>query len=489
MRKNISEYDLNSFLEKSYLLDNLVDTRIWFAHLKLNILQENKFPDAGQIVDYFLSEINLPKIDFFILLIDRKHIETWTGSKDYVNFQELIEIKFDDSIKDKNNLFIKKRGCIWKSIISRDALLKIISQNQETPLESIAKNRHASIISTDKPFRLEILNITKPWGYESWYTGVEKRGVVKIVDNYGKTELPYSLKIFKKQLLANFPEELILLKKLNPSSKPTIGDLYYEMHEKKWEVYVVTEIDKTAWPSGTGIVKAGLNSEKIRKYKKKYKRNWKKFLVQDFMKAIAKYEAVRRKIDFSNKNIAKELLENEPILRKEAASFVGDYYVREGDIVSFPVFQIHSLQHGIKVIEFQTPHYERLIVMFSQKVITQDHWDSERALKIMIPEVYNPPKPKQLLKSEGFSLERFVDFPQFTADRLILQPKISWNDQLRNQYHILIAISGKGKIITEGGLSIHFNREEALFLPISMGSYVLKNTGKSPLTYLKAMPK
>jgi hypothetical protein len=45
-------------------------------------------------------------------------------------------------------------------------------------------------------------------------------------------------------MLADYPESLILLKTLNPVADDVIGDLYYEMHEEKWEVYVVTEIDK-----------------------------------------------------------------------------------------------------------------------------------------------------------------------------------------------------------------------------------------------------
>ena len=55
-------------------------------------------------------------------------------------------------------------------------------------------------------------------------------------------------------MLADDLESLILLKTLNPVAEKTIGDLYYELHEKKWEVYIVTEIDKTAWPSGKGII-------------------------------------------------------------------------------------------------------------------------------------------------------------------------------------------------------------------------------------------
>ena len=54
-------------------------------------------------------------------------------------------------------------------------------------------------ICTNIPFQLGNVKIPKPWGYETWYTGVEKRGIVKVLDKNGKTELPYSLNLFKKQ--------------------------------------------------------------------------------------------------------------------------------------------------------------------------------------------------------------------------------------------------------------------------------------------------
>ncbi|GIT03815.1 MAG: hypothetical protein CM1200mP28_10740 [Deltaproteobacteria bacterium] len=45
--------------------------------------------------------------------------------------------------------------------------------------------------------------------------------------------------------------------------------------------YVVTEIDKTAWPTGTGIIKAGLHPDKIEEYKNKYGNNWKEILLRN----------------------------------------------------------------------------------------------------------------------------------------------------------------------------------------------------------------
>ena len=189
---------------------------------------KNNIPDSGQIADYLISKFNSSKINFFLLLVDRKRKEEWTGENNNIFYQELIEINNTNSKK-----YFNKRGCVWKEYLDKDTFLEIINQNNISPIEAIAKNRQVAIIKTNTPFRLETTDIKKPWGLEKWYTGVEKRGVVNVIDKNGKTELPYSLNIFKKQILNNHSEELILLKKLIPTPEEIIGDLYYEMHEKK----------------------------------------------------------------------------------------------------------------------------------------------------------------------------------------------------------------------------------------------------------------
>ena len=216
---------------------------------------------------------------------------------------------------------------------------------------------------------------------------------------------------------------------------------------------------------------------------------WSEFLLKDFKTAIAEYEKTRRQIDESKETISSKLIVQEIELREKAADFVGDLSVKVGDIVSFPVFQMHSLRHGIKVIEFQTPHYERLIVMFAQKVLTQNHWDTEDALNKMLPEIYQAPQLEKLHKSAGILVERFVDFPQFTADRISLDSEQIWHDQLDGKYHLLITISGQATVIPEMGQPVILNHEDALFLPVRMGNYSLKSTGDIPLICLKAVPK
>ena len=476
-------------LEYSGLVDSASESKTWFALLNLRDYPADEFPDAGQIADYIFAKIELPEIKYFLLLIERKRNESWTGNADSGYFQQLCEITIQNINHNQQNAELIKRGCVWKESLSSKSLQEIITQNPNAPLESVARNRRCVIVNTAQPLRLEVLNILKPWGYESWYTGVEKRGVVKVSDEYGKTELPYVLTLFKKQMLADYSTTLILLKILNPVAEDVIGDLYYEMHEEKWEVYVVTEIDKTAWPSGIGIIKAGLHPDKIDEYKKYHGEKWSDFLLKNFEQAISEYEKLRRQIDESTESISAELITQELSLREKAAAFVGDCSVKVGDIVSFPVFQLHSLQHGIKVIEFQTPHYERLIVMFAQKVLTQKHWDTTDAIIKMLPEVYQRPELERLHKSAGILAERFVDFPQFTADRISLDTDHVWNDQLDGQYHLLITISGQATVLPENGEPVTMNPEESLFLSVGMGSYRLKSTGDIPLIFLKAMPK
>ena len=145
-------------------------------------------------------------------------------------------------------------------------------------------------------------------------------------------------------------------------------------------------------------------------------------------------------------------------MRDKASGFVGDLPVKVGDIISFPVFQIHSLRHGIKVIEFQTPHYERLILMFAQKVLTQNHWDTEDAISKMGTEVYHPPKLDCIHNSKYLIVERFTDFPQFNFDRISLEPKNTYEIQLDGRYQLLIIISGIAAVVSNTGKSIKLKK-------------------------------
>jgi len=487
--KILSTNKLISCVKLSFMLDFISSAQVWFTHINLSLVPDSMIPDNDCIADQLITFYDLEEFQYCMILVERKRTEQWTEKKRVVQFQSLIEVELQKSKNNTQIINLKKRGCVWKNIIGPENILEIFKKNPNSLLESVAENRQAVIVDSGEPLQLKMLKIPKPWGYEGWYTGVEKRGVVNVIDKYGKTELPYALNLFKKQMLADDSESLILLKTLNPVAKKTIGDLYYELHEKKWEAYVVTEIDKTAWPSGTGIIKAGLHPDKIEEYKNKYGNNWKVTLLSEFKSVVFEYEKTRRQIEDYQEAISKELLEKEAKLRDRASGFIGDLPVKVGDIISFPVFQIHSLRHGIKVVEFQTPHYERLILMFAQKVLTQNHWDTEDAISKMETEVYHPPKLDCIHNSDFLSVERFTDFPQFNFDRISMEPKNIYENKLNGRYQLLIIISGQATVLTQSGNSINIKKEESLFLPATMNSFLIKNIGDNQMICLKATPK
>ncbi len=462
--------------------------KIYLIHLDFlqNDADLKEIPDSGQLALQLLQEISAIEVAYIYLFVEKKRIEYWHETQKIVAYQELVEVTYSEYNDQTPNA--KICGCTWKHQLTFEEVKKdILDQTQ--PLEVLSQKQKTGIIEANQALRLDVLKIPKPWGHEGWYTGVEKRGVSQVFSGQGKVELPYALSLFKKQMLADFPEELLLLKTLNPVAEDVIVDLYLEIHEKKWEVYVVTEIDPVAWPTGVGNIKAGLDAEKISEYQKIYADDWQLKILADFQKAISEYETIRRTIDESTLPIADELTQQEKLLRTQAYDFVGNCPVKVGDIVTFSVYQMHALQHGIKVIEFQTQHYERLIVMFAQKVLTQNHWDTEAALKKMRPEKYVAPQPEILFEDVGFQMERFVDFPQFTVDRIFLDPNHVWDTQLGQQYHLLIVVSGVAKFMSEDQQDQIIIPEESIFVPVSQMHYQKVCISNEPLICLRAIPK
>ena len=477
------------------------------AFLMLELREETEFSNIdGSLLRHPLQNwMEAHAIENFFLLLNRQREEFWKQPVALQNYQELICFHVTlETVK----------GCVWKENIRPAAEIEqLLKTTSDKPLEKIAAQQHAAVLCSHHPLLLEAVHIAKPWGYEEWYSGVEQRGVAKVRVAEDSTELPYALSLFRHSYLRDHPENLILLKTLNPVAEDILGDLYLEMHEEKWEAYVVTEIDPNAWPSGVGIIKAGLNEEKVTIYQQHYGKKWTQPYLQDFERHITKYEQIRRRIDQQMdamrkragidllapltpeltqqflKNVPEEEQKEEKQSRDKLYSFIGDYPVRVGDIVSFSTHQIHSLQHGIRVIEFQTPHYERLIVMFTQKVLTQPQWNTTKALSVMKAEVYQSPPLVELGETGGWHNERFVDFPEFTADRIIIQPQNEYSDQSGDAYHLLMGVRGEGTICSSAFNAFPLQTGEGIFLPASLQDYTIRNASSIPLIYLKAMPK
>ena len=250
----------------------------------------------------------------------------------------------------------------------------------------------------------------------------------------------------------------------------------------------------------------------ISRYRERYGENWSEPCLRDFQEQIREYEIIRRELDQLLDRLKKEvgLSESEAIspekmteleqklpedlrqkekeLRQKAYAYIGRVSVEVGDVVTFPALQVHSLQHGIRVIEFQTPHYERLIVMFAQKVLTQNHWDTDRAMDLINTEPYRLPEPQLLTEEDGYLEERIVDFPDFSSERIRMDENISRKFQCEGRYHLIICVKGKLRLESQSGSSLELLPEESVFLPASSSFYRVTNFGADSMIFLRAVP-
>ena len=222
-----------------------------------------------------------------------------------------------------------------------------------------------------QPVRLESVCIPKPWGQEIWYTGMEARGESRV--RLGADEsVPLSVWLNADANATSRGEDVLLLKILDPAPKPVTGDLYFEVHSEKREVYVVTHVDPAAWPDGIGQIRFGMNQQRRREFADDQS------FRSGYLQAVQSYEKVRRAIDSGTESPF--IVMQEMALRNRMESFTHQRELRIGDVVQVPTWFPHALQHGVRVVEFQTATYERLIVSFAQKVLTQDHWNTAAAV-------------------------------------------------------------------------------------------------------------
>ena len=228
------------------------------------------------------------------------------------------------------------------------------------------------VIDPCLPVRLIPVHIPKPWGQEIWYTGMEQRGESKVVS--GGEEMPLSIYLADNPTALTDDTPVLLLKVLDPDAVEVTGDLYLEVHEHKQEVYVVTHIDAAAWPDSVGGIRFGMCQEKRSTYASPAA------FRTAYLESVQHYETIRRALDERGVTLDPQL---EREARARMDSFVAMRELRVRDVVQVPTWTPHALQHGVRVVEFQTPTYERFIISFAQRVLTQDHWDSAHAIARM----------------------------------------------------------------------------------------------------------
>ena len=310
------------------------------------------------------------------------------------------------------------------------------------------------LVPLDQPVALQPVTIDKPWGREVWFTGMESRGESTVVAERGTVPLSNYLALAPDRLCGKRP--IVLLKILDPKPEPVSGDLYFEVHHEKREVYVVTAIDTGAWPQGSGEIRLGMNQQRRAEFADDAA------FRAAYLAAVTDYEIVRRAID-SGTAVDPAL---EAGKRRAMEAFTSVRSLAVGEVVSVPPWMPHSLQHGVRVVEFQTPSYERLIVSFAQRVHTQDHWDSKRAIANM--SLDPPAQPKSAEVAPGIAV--IAEFDDFSVWRIELAPGAGCQPPLSLPYAVCMNISGG---VTIAGQSLA--PEQACFVPSAALPVTLRN--------------
>lgn len=380
-----------------------------------------------------------------------------------------------------------------------DQLLQSIADKESPCLSQLSRELQTPLFNLQCPMFLQTCAIPKPWGQEIWYTGVEERGVCGIGDGEFAIPIPWLLSVHSEQVSGG-ADTLVLLKILDPLPDPTFGDLYFEMHEKKQEVYVVTHVDNGAWPDGVGAIRFGFNQQHV------VAAGSKRAFLEQYQQAVANYRIVRSQIDAlcDQARIAEGIGLNDPVdaatmqrwlaalpatlvaeeqaLREAMYAFTALRELRVGDVVSVPNFVPHSLQHGVRTVEFQTPVYERKILSFAQKVLTQSEWDTEAALSRVQVEAPKDNEIAVIARFDGAVLEKIVDFDDFHAFRLRFEFDSAVDIEQLGDYSLVMSVIG-----SIGVCGYQLGEQQAAIIPSLINT--LSVVGKAGDCLLLCAPK
>ncbi len=298
-------------------------------------------------------------------------------------------------------------------------------------------------VPLDSPLELIPAQVAKPWGEEIWFSGIEARGESRVRVAGGSLPLLDYLSLAPARLCGAQP--VILLKMLDSRAEPITGELYFEIHEQKTEVYVVADVNRSLYPDGIGSVRFGMNQDKRGQFSDD------EAFREAFLDAVRRFESNSQATPPTDNNFRQDML-----------SFVATEALRPGDSLIVPPGVPHSLQPGLQVIEFQTPVFERRIIYASQPVVTQSGWDSASAIADMSLDTPQGPRagddPDPLL----------AGLAEFSVSRLQLSDSQPQPLTRHGAYALCIALYGPVQIDCASS-SLILQPGSAAFIPGSVG--------------------
>jgi mannose-6-phosphate isomerase class I len=260
-------------------------------------------------------------------------------------------------------------------------------------------------------------------------------------------------------------------------------------------------VDEKAWTDGVGAIRYGFSAEKRAQFSSDAE------FLAGYRIAIRQYHAVRREIDVlldacrQRDNIGlnepvsavqtqqwltavpPDMQQRERKLRHAMEAFTALRELRVGDVLAVPLRTPHALQHGVRTVEFQTPVYERKILSFAQKVLTQEHWDTDEALQVVSLTASADEIFPVICDDDGVKIEQIVQFDDFTVQRIYLQPGADWPVNVDKDYALLMSVTGQ---VLCAGLEI--GNEQAVLIPASAAVVIVTNRGGSTVEMLLARP-
>lgn len=457
----------------------------------------DKTISAGVLIEQSIHQLTASANSFS----QTKHLVIrFCHSQYYLPDQAKLELLALVSIKVSNKAVVVIEGSISPFVLERFENLRFsldqsANDNGDDLLESYCHNHALPWLVMSDPWLLAPVHVPKPWGQEIWYTGIEARGQAGVLGDGGSIPLAWMLELLSMRagLLENSPP--ILLKTLDPLPDEVYGDLYFELHQEKQEVYVVTHIDRQAWPGGVGAIQLGFEAQARQDFKTEND------FKQAYLKSVKDYERIRRLIDHKldekktaegfevgQPNLSSQLVnwmselskapennnlfvrENE--LRQAMNRFVARYPLTVGDVVTVPKLVPHSLQHGVRVVEFQTPVYERKILSFGQKVLTQSHWDTAEALELADLDFAQLQAPELLELNSHLRIERIVNFDDFEVRRILLDGRYVFHEEI---YSVMMVLQGQ-LTLAAAGATKEVEAGQAVLLPKSKNGWLMSNS-------------